>query len=286
MRVDAHHHLWRYTPQDYGWIDDSMQALRRDFMPADLEAAVAATKVDTTIVVQARQSLQETLFLLDLAARSPAISAVVGWAPIASPDFAVTLDVLTHNPLLKGLRHVVQDEPDGFLDDAAFNRGIDILLPAGIVYEVLIRARQLPEAIRFVDRHRNQAFVLDHLGKPDIKGGGLATWEKDIRELARRDNVACKVSGMVTEADWNSWTPEQLQPYFDVVLDAFSPRRLMFGSDWPILTVAGGYPHWVETVEAWIAPLTTAEKNQIMGETATCTYLLTTTSNYQPTTTS
>jgi L-fuconolactonase len=286
MRVDAHHHLWRYTPQDYPWIDDSMQALKRDFMPGDLEAAIAAAGVDTTIVVQARQSQQETLWLLELAARSPAISAVVGWAAIAAPDFAMTLDVLTHNPLLKGLRHVVQDEPDGFLDDAAFNRGIDILLPSGIVYELLIRPRQLPEAIRFVDRHPHQAFVLDHLGKPDIAGGEFVAWAKDIRELARRDNVVCKLSGMVTEADWNGWTPEQLKPYFDTVLHAFSPRRMMFGSDWPVLTVACEYSRWVETVDAWIAPLSSAEKNQILGETATCTYLLTTSSNYQITTTS
>jgi L-fuconolactonase len=286
MRVDAHHHLWRYTPQDYPWIEDSMQGLKRDFMPGDLEAAVAAAKIDTTIVVQARQSLQETLWLLELAARSPAISAVVGWAAIASPDFAVTLDVLTHNPLLKGLRHVVQAEPDGFLDDAAFNRGIDSLLPSGIVYEVLIKARQLPEAIRFVDRHPHQAFVLDHLGKPDIAGGEFGVWANDIEELARRDNVVCKLSGMVTEADWTRWTPDQLKPYFDTVLHAFSPRRMMFGSDWPVLTVACEYSRWVQTVEAWIAPLSSAEQNQIMGETATCTYLLTTSSNYQITTTS
>jgi L-fuconolactonase len=281
MRVDSHHHLWHYNPQDYGWIDDSMQALRRDYLLPDLEREVAATAIDATVAVQVRQSLAETRWLLDLAARSSTVAAVVGWAPITAENFSNILDVLTQNSLLKGLRHVVQAEPDGFLDRPDFNRGIAAMLPSALVYDLLIRARQLPEATRFVDRHPNQTFVLDHIAKPDIAHDGFAAWNTAIRELAKRDNVVCKLSGMVTEADWKTWTPEQLKPYFDTVLEAFGPSRLMFGSDWPVLTVACDYGRWVGLVDAWLAPLSISEQKQIQGETATST-----TSNYQTTTTS
>jgi L-fuconolactonase len=274
MRVDAHHHLWRYTPHNYGWIDDSMQCLRRDFLAPDLEAVTAAAGIDAAVAVQARQTLEETAWLLDIAAESPVIQAVVGWAPIAADDFPATLDSLIQNPLLKGLRHVVQAEPDGFLDAPAFNRGIAALLPTGLVYDILIFARQLAEATRFVDRHPEQSFVLDHIAKPDIAHDGFATWNAAIRELARRPNVVCKLSGMVTEADWQHWSVAQLQSYFDTVLEAFRPSRLMFGSDWPVLTVACTYSRWTEIVNAWLTPLTPAERSAILGDTAARTYRL------------
>ena len=277
MRVDSHHHLWQYSTQEYGWIDDSMAALQCDFLPADLHQAAAG--IDATIAVQARQTLEETHWLLSLADQSSLIRGVVGWAPIAAPDFPATLETLRRNPLLKGLRHVVQAEPDGFLDDPAFNRGIAALLPTdlvpGLVYDILIFARQLPEAIRFVDRHPHQSFVLDHIAKPDIKANGFASWNVAIRDLARRPNVTCKLSGMVTEADWQTWSPHQLKPYFDTVLDAFGPSRLMFGSDWPVLTVASTYARWVETVSTWLTPLSPTERAAIEGETAARVYSLT-----------
>jgi L-fuconolactonase len=274
MRVDSHHHLWRYTTEDYGWIDDSMQALRHDFLPDDLEAVIAVCNIDATVAVQARQTLEETHWLLELAAHSTAIRGVVGWAPIADEAFAESLESLSVNPLLKGLRHVVQAEPDGFLDAPAFNRGIAALLPTSLVYDILIFARQLPAAIRFVDRHPQQPFVLDHIAKPDMLRNGFAPWDTAIRELALRPNVACKLSGMVTEADYKTWTRAQLQPYFDTVLESFGPARLMFGSDWPVLTVAASYPQWCETVSNFLAPLSAAERAQIEGETATRIYRL------------
>jgi L-fuconolactonase len=280
MRVDAHHHLWHYTPESYGWIedspDDSMQVLRRDFLPADLAHEAAAAHIDATIAVQAQQTLEETHWLLSLAAQSPLIQGVVGWAPIASDNFPVILEFLARNPLLSGLRHVVQAEPNGFLDAPAFNRGIASLLPTGLVYDILIFARQLPEATRFVNRHPNQSFVLDHIAKPDIKNDGFEVWDKNIRELACRPNVTCKLSGMVTEADFDTWTPAQLQPYFDTVLEAFGPTRLMFGTDWPVLTVACTYKQWTETVDTWLSPLTPTERAAIQGETATRIYSLAT----------
>jgi L-fuconolactonase len=274
MRVDAHHHLWHYTPEDYGWIDQSMQILQRDFLPADLALAATPAGIEATVAVQARQTLEETHWLLRLAAQSNLIRGVVGWAPIACEDFPAVLETLCREPLLKGLRHIVQAEPDGFLDHPAFNRGIAALLPTGLVYDVLIFARQLTEATRFVDRHPRQQFVLDHIAKPDIQGDGFSSWSASIRELARRDNVVCKLSGMVTEADWKTWSPTQLQPYFETVLDAFTPARLMFGSDWPVLTVACDYTRWCDTVDTWLAPLSIDERAAIQGATAMRTYHL------------
>jgi L-fuconolactonase len=230
--------------------------------------------VDATIAVQARQTLAETHWLLALAAEDPLIQGVVGWADIAADGFADTLPTLTANPLLKGLRHVVQAEPDGFLDATAFNRGIAALRGTGLVYEILIFARQLPEAIRFVDRHPQQSFVLDHIAKPSIAAGEIAEWSANIRELARRPNVACKLSGMVTEADWRTWTPASLRPYFEVVLEAFTPARLMAGTDWPVLTVACSYAEWWQTVSGWLASLAPDERAQIEGLTAARVYSL------------
>jgi L-fuconolactonase len=274
MRVDAHHHLWQYTPEEYGWIDDAMQVLRRDFLSADIEREARAAGVDATVAVQARQTVEETAWLLQLAAQSKWIRGVVGWLPIASDDFPAALEHFDAGPLLKGLRHVVQAEPDGFLDGAEFNRGIAALGGTGLVYDILIFARQLEEATRFVDRHPQQVFVLDHIAKPAIAEGEIAQWSRDIRELARRDNVVCKLSGMVTEADWTQWSPQLLQPYFETVLEAFGPARLMVGSDWPVLTVTCSYTRWWQTIAEWIAPLSANERTQIESGTAIRTYRL------------
>ncbi len=272
MRVDTHHHLWHYSPEEYGWIDDSMHTLQRDFLAADLATVCREAAVDATVAVQARQTLAETHWLLSLAAQTPLIRGVVGWADIAAPDFATALPALAADPLLKGLRHVVQAEPDGFLDAPAFNQGITALQGAGLVYDILIFARQLPEAIRFVDRHPDQIFVLDHIAKPSIAAGELEPWAADIRTLAKRPNVTCKLSGMVTEADWRSWTPDSLRPYFDTVLEAFGPARLMAGSDWPVLTVACSYTRWWQVLDGWFAALTPEERAQIEGLTAARVY--------------
>jgi L-fuconolactonase len=272
MRVDAHHHLWRYEPVEYGWIDDSMAVLQRDFLVGDLEREAAAAGVDATVAVQARQTLEETEWLLGLAAESQVIRGVVGWAPIATPEFARELERLREQPLLKGLRHVVQGEPEGFLDGQAFNDGVAALEPAGLVYDVLIFARQLAEATRFVDRHPRQPFVLDHIAKPAIASGEFALWSAGIGELARRENVVCKVSGMVTEADWSAWTPDGLKRYFDRVLEVFGPQRLMIGTDWPVVNVACTYAGWWGVVEEWMKPLSAAERSLVEGDVAARVY--------------
>ncbi len=274
-RIDAHHHLWRYTPEEYGWIDDSLRALRRDFLLEDLRAELRTANVDSTVAVQARQTLAETEWLLELAAEpdSP-LAGVVGWLPLASPDLEPQLDRLTGREALKGLRHVVQAEPAGFLDTDAFNRGIRTLRPLGLVYDILIFAPQLEEAARFVDRHPAQPFVLDHIAKPSIRTGEIKQWSAAIRELARRPHVTCKLSGMVTESDARNWSPAQLQPYLEVVLEAFGPERLMIGTDWPVLTVGCTYAQWWRTVEDWIAPLSPDEQKAILGGTAARVYNL------------
>jgi L-fuconolactonase len=272
MRIDAHHHLWRYSAEEYGWIDDSMEVLRRDYLPEELAFHCASVGVDGAVVVQARQTVEETEWLLALAGQYPMLKGVVGWADIAADDFPWTLEKLVMRPLFKGLRHVVQAEPDGFLDGPAFNRGIAGLKSTGLVYDILIHAQQLQEATRFVDRHPGQSFVLDHIAKPAIAKGEITRWSEEIRELAQRPHVTCKISGMVTEADWNAWTADSLKPYFDVVLEAFGPGRLMAGSDWPVLNVASRYEQWWQTIDGWLEPLSLDERAAIEGGTAVRVY--------------
>ena len=274
-RVDAHHHLWRYTAEEYGWISDQMAVLRRDFLPGDLRPQLERAGITGAIAVQARQTLEETDSLLRMAEENPWIRGVVGWAPIAAPEFPGVLEKLRQNPRLKGLRHIVQDEPDdGFILGEDFNRGIQALRGTGLVYDVLIHARHLPQAIQFVDWHPEQAFVLDHCAKPRIASREIEPWRGQIRELAQRPHVCCKVSGLVTEADWTGWTPEDLRPYLDVVLEAFGAERLMFGSDWPVALLASGYQRWVDTVFGWTAELSASEREAIWGGNAVRVYSL------------
>ena len=273
MVIDAHHHFWNYTPKEYGWISDEMKVLRRDFTPDDLRREIAAAGVDGVVSVQARQTVEETHWLLELAGANDFIRGVVGWAPLVSPDVGRDLERFAANPKLKAVRHVLQDEPDdGYALRDDFNRGIAELKRFNLRYDILIFERQLPPAIKLVDRHPEQVFVLDHVAKPRIKAGEIDAWRNGMKELAKRGNVFCKVSGMATEADWRQWTPAQLRPYFDVALDAFGPRRLMFGSDWPVCLVACDYGRWVKTVRDFAAGLSPAEQARLFGGTATEAY--------------
>jgi L-fuconolactonase len=274
-RIDAHHHLWRYDPKEYGWINAEMNMLARDFLPQDLERESRKSGIAGTVAVQARQSLQETKWLLELAGQSALIRGVVGWADIRSDLFGRQLDKLRGEKKLKGLRHVVQDEPDGnFLNGTAFNRGIALLEMSGLIYDILIFERQLPTAIQFVDRHPNQKFVLDHIAKPRIREKMMEPWKGRIAKLARRENVYCKISGMVTEANWKDWTINDLRPYFDVVMQAFGPARMMAGSDWPVCLLASTNERWFRTLEELTAQLSANEKALIFGGVATDVYQL------------
>jgi L-fuconolactonase len=272
--IDAHHHFWHYSAAEYDWIDDRMATLQRDFLPADLTAELAKASVDGAVTVQARQTLEETRWLLELAQSCKAIRGVVGWAPLAAPDFEDSVARLATNPKLVGLRHVVQAEPKGFLHDPSFNRGIRVLQKTGLVYDLLIVESQLEEAIRFIDRHPQQTFVLDHIAKPRIAAGVIEPWRTQIRELSRRSNVSCKLSGMVTEDSWSSWSMESLRPYFDIVVEAFGPDRLMAGSDWPVCLVATSYPRWWQVLHDYFADYSNDERSAIFGATATRIYNL------------
>ncbi len=274
MKIDAHHHFWHYNTQDYGWISDDMAVLRRDFLPADLKPELDRAGIDRVVSVQARQCVEETEWLLKLAEENDFIAGVVGWLPIASPDFPALLEKFAANPKLRAIRHVVQDEPDDrFILGEAFNRGIDRLLAAHLVYDILIFERHLPYAIEFVKSHSpEQVFVLDHIAKPKIAAGEMQPWADNLRKLAAFPNVYCKLSGLVTEADIRNWTPDQLRPYVETVLDAFGPERVMFGSDWPVCTCATNYSAWRNLVGEFISRLSENEQAQIMGVTALKAY--------------
>lgn len=275
MVIDAHHHFWRYTPEDYGWIDESMSAIRRDFGPSDLQAEIAAAGVDGVVSVQARQSLAETEWLLDLASKHAFIRGVVGWVPLCDAAIDAVLERYAGNPLLCGVRHVLQDEPDdGFMLRPEFRRGLEAVQRHKLVYDILIFPRHLKNASKLVDLFPEHPFVLDHVAKPNLRTGGLDAWAAGVRELARRPNVSCKISGMVTEADHARWTEAQIATAFDVVLDAFGPQRLLFGSDWPVCLLAAKYKRWVDVVRSLIAPLGAAERAGILGENAARIYQL------------
>jgi len=273
MTIDAHHHFWKYDPAEYDWISEEMSGLRRDFLPENLEREAALAGVDGVVSVQARQTLEETGWLLDMASASALVWGVVGWVPLAAPDVGRSLEVFSGNPKFKGVRHVVQGEPDEkFLEREDFQAGIRELSRFGLVYDILIFERQLPQAISFVDRHPDQPFVLDHVAKPRIKDREFEPWNSRIRELAKREHVTCKISGMVTEADWRCWDAGQLRPYFETVLEAFGPGRLMFGSDWPVCLLGTGYGQWLGIVKEFLAGLSESERNMVLGGTAERVY--------------
>lgn len=274
-RIDAHHHLWRYSREEYGWIDDEMAALRRNFLPEDLRVEMRSASIDGAVTVQARQTMEETRWLLDLADKNQEIYGVVGWAPIADERFPAALEELSTHPMLKGLRHVVQAEPDdNFLLRDDFSRGIGALRGTGLVYDILIYERQLPQAIRFVDQHPEQTFVLDHIAKPRVRDGVLEPWRTQLRELARREHVACKLSGVVTEANWKQWNLESLDPYLDAVVEAFGPERILAGSDWPVCLVACGYAQWFRVLEQYLGGFSQTERDAIFGGNAQRIYRL------------
>jgi L-fuconolactonase len=254
LRIDAHQHFWVYDHREYAWIDDSMASLRRDFLPNDLKPELERTGFQGSVVVQARQTLEETRWLLELAAGASFILGVVGWVDLRSPDVRSQLETFAGNPKLVGIRHIVQSEPnDRFLLQPEFLRGISLLGDFDLAYDILIYPKHLPVAAELVRRFPHQRFVLDHLAKPSIKSGNLRPWERGMRELATFPNVFCKLSGLVTEDDWQKWKPEHIAPYIDVAFECFGPSRLMIGSDWPVCTLAASYTCAINLVESYLS---------------------------------
>jgi L-fuconolactonase len=267
-RIDAHQHYWRYDRVEYDWIDASLEALRRDFLPADALVAMRAAGFEHAVAVQARQTVEETRWLLSLADRYPFIAGVVGWVDLRSERLLSDLEALGRHPRLVGVRHVVQAEADDFLARPDVRRGIGRLEQFGLAYDILVYARQLPRAIELAAAFPGTRFVLDHLGKPDIRSGAFDTWRSDLGRLAAHGNVYAKVSGLVTEADWRTWTPESLGAYVHAAIDAFGADRLMIGSDWPVCTVAGAYGDVMRVVITALEERTAAERDAVLGGTA------------------
>ena len=254
-------------------MGDGMEVLRRDYLTAELEEVMRAAGVTGSVAVQARQTTRETEWLSSIAAQSELIRGVVGWAPLASSDAARELERLAGLPKVRGMRHVLTDEPDPFYmlrDD--FNRGIEKLKAYALRYDVLIFERHLPQTVEFVDRHPNQIFIVDHIAKPRIRDRAVSPWREKLRELALRPNVYCKVSGMVTEAKWNCWSEEELAPYFETVFEAFTPQRTMFGSDWPVMTLASTYSDWAALVRRTISKFSADEQERVLGGSAAEAY--------------
>jgi len=274
QRIDAHHHLWHYRASEFGWIGEDMAALQRDFLVDDLRRETQSAGISGTVVVQARESLEETRWLLECARSSPILCGVVGWVPLSSERLPEILGSFDHADKLVGFREIVQGKPDGYLDQPDFNRGIRELTALGLTYDILIHERQLVEAARLVDRHPHQRFVLDHAAKPKIAIQELEPWRTHCQELAQRPNVSCKLSGLVTEADWKHWTQEALKPYIDVCVEAFGPKRLLAGSDWPVCLLACGYSQWWKLVEDYFAGFSDDEVRLIFGENARSFYRL------------
>lgn len=268
-RIDSHQHFWEYDPRKHSWINNEMSTLKQDFLPPDLKVHLDEVEMDGCVAVQADQSLQETIFLLGLAEKYEYVQGVVGWLDLQSDEIGQQLEQFADHEALKGLRHIVQDEPDDkFLLKPEFLRGIEKLADFDLTYDILIFARHLPVAVRFAEKFPDQKFVVDHIAKPEIASGDIDKWEQGIRELAQHPHMNCKVSGMVTEADWKNWQPDDFKPYLDVVFDAFGTDRLMFGSDWPVCTLAADYSQVYELVADYTDSFSDAEKTRFFGENA------------------
>jgi L-fuconolactonase len=273
MKIDSHHHFWNYDPIEYSWMNENMGVLKRDFGPLDLKKEIDVVGIDGVVSVQASQTIAETETLLRHAAEEAFIKGVVGWFPLADENVAEIMAPYADNPLLKGVRHVVQDEPDDrFILGESFNRGVASLKEFDLVYDILIYERQLAASIEFVDKHPDLVFVLDHVAKPRIRDNLMEPWATLMKQMAERPNVSCKLSGMATEGEWGNWTESQMDSYMGVALEAFGPDRLMFGSDWPVALLAVDYSSWVGLVRRFISTLSIDEQAAIEGGVARRVY--------------
>lgn len=269
LKIDSHQHFWKYAESMSDWITADMAVLRRDFMPADLEPILKESGIDGCVAVQVNQSLEENLFQLTNALSNDFIKGVVGWVDLQSANITEQLEELSRNIKLKGFRHILQGEQDrALMLKPVFLSGIKALAKHRFTYDILIYPDQLTYIPELVSQFPDQRFVIDHIAKPDIKTGNIADWAAGIKALKGFDNLSCKVSGMVTEADWSNWKPEDFNPYLDVIFETFGTRRLMFGSDWPVCLCAGEYKDVVSLVGNYIDKLTTNEQSLFWGGNA------------------
>ncbi|MHB0755477.1 amidohydrolase family protein [Polaribacter sp. M15] len=266
MIIDSHQHFWQYEPVKHSWINDEMAVIRRDFLPSDLQKVYQENGVDGCVAVQADQTLAETDFLIDLASKNDFIKGIVGWVDLRSDAVEADLEKYSHHQKVKGFRHVVQGEADhNFLLRPNFLNGISALEKHNFTYDILIFPHQLGATLEFVKKFPNIKFVIDHIAKPYIKDGFFDGWANQMKAIAKHKNVCCKVSGMITEADYKTWTQAQLHPYLDLVFNTFGANRILFGSDWPVCLVAGNYQQVKNIVTNYIANFSADEKANIMG---------------------
>jgi L-fuconolactonase len=269
VKIDTHQHFWAYNPREYGWMGPGMGVLQRDYLPPDLEPLIKSAGIDGTIAVQARQTIEESHWLLELADQNPFIYGVVGWVDLCSPRVEEDLEKLARQGKLRGVRHVVHDEPDDqFMLREDFMRGLGRIAEFGLTYDLLLFARHLPVACALVKQFPEQPFVLDHIAKPFIKDHQPEPWATDLRRLASYPNVTCKISGMVTEADWKHWNAADFTPYLDVVFECFGTKRLMVGSDWPVCTLAASYAEVMQIAADYIGELSKDEQAAVWGGNA------------------
>lgn len=274
MNIDSHQHFWRYSAVEYPWMKPEWP-IRRDFLPPDLALEMARVGIEGCVTVQAQQTVAEARWLLSLADEHAFIKGVVGWVDLQSSRVEEPLAELARHPRFVGVRHVVQDEPDdNFMLRPAFQRGIGKLRQFNLAYDLLVFPKQLPAAIQLVANFPEQRFVLDHIAKPFIRDGAISPWREQIRELAKAPNVWCKVSGMVTEAKWDAWHAEDFRPYLDVVFAAFGGERLMFGTDWPVATLAGSYEQVHGLAADYTRSLTAEAREKFFGGNAAAFYQL------------
>ena len=275
MRIDSHQHFWKYNPVKDSWIDDTMDVLKRDFLPEDLEEILGNHQIDGCIAIQADQSEKETEFLLSLAAKSPFIKGVVGWVDLTSENASSRLAHYTANPLFKGVRHILQaEQQDDFMLNQAFLKGIEALSEFRLTYDLLVLPKHLKFVLALLEKFPDQPFVIDHMAKPLIKDFKLKPWQEEIAEIANHPNVYCKLSGAITEADWHKWNQIDIFPYFDVIYEAFGPDRLMFGSDWPVCNLAGSYGAVCTLLDEYMKQFPEDEKSKIWGGNTTNFYNL------------
>jgi L-fuconolactonase len=265
MVLDSHVHFWKYKNAEYSWIDNSMKVLQKDYLPSDIELTLKRNNVDGCIAIQATATELETRFLAELANTHPLIKGVVGWTDLRSPHVEKKLTDLNAYPSIKGIRHVVQSEPDDFLYDEKFRTGISILKAFDFTYDILIFPRQLKAATDFVKAFPEQTFIIDHSAKPDIKSKEMTNWKAGITDLAMYPNVHCKVSGLLTEAKWKEWSPADFYPYLDVIFQSFGPDRVLFGSDWPVMLLSGIYVQWKSLMDKYLQNFLQEDKEKFFG---------------------
>ncbi len=266
MRIDAHQHFWQYDPARHGWINDDMSAIRRDFFPGDLATIIKTLQIDGTIAVQADETEAETIFLLELAAKNDFIKAVVGWTDLHSPELEKALNKFEGIAKLAGFRCVMQGAPDEkYLRNDLFTHNLKKLADHGYTYDLLVYHNQLPALVKMTEKLPDNLLILDHVGKPDIRNNQFKTWKEQIKNLAKHPGIYCKLSGMVTEADYSKWTYDDLLPYLETSAEYFGTERLCFGSDWPVCLVAGSYNKVYEVIEKFVHQLPQSDQAKIFG---------------------